>query len=437
MNKPMNKSVNKTIEKQNKIQLIIPSLIIVGLVFFSGYFVGNENSNNLMPKNFSGAVNAYDDADLTNFWRAWNLIDEKYIPASTTQQVSNKDRIYGAISGMVDSLGDPYTVFLEPEANTSFNESIKGNFSGVGMEIGMEEGMLTVIAPLKNTPAEKAGVLPGDVVLEIDGASTINYSLDEAVENIRGEVGTMVKIKVAREGLSDTKEISISRDIIEIPAMDYKLRDDGIYEISAYNFSANASNDFRNALREFSTSGKSKLLLDLRGNPGGYLEAAVDMASWFLPAGKVIVQEDFGNDDNKQLRSKGYNIFNDNLKMVILVNKGSASASEILAGALQEYNIATLVGTQTFGKGSVQELIEINPETSLKITIARWLTPFGKSISDGGLTPDIIVDMLPDETKDDDGQIIVDESAVSENYNRALELFNFQKEKAIEILKVM
>jgi carboxyl-terminal processing protease len=432
------KSSKKESNLMQKITLVLPSLVIVSLIFASGYFVGTEKSNDFMPKQFGNAAGAYDEADLTSFWKAWNLIDDKFIPASSTQPISNTDRVYGAISGMVDSLGDPYTVFLQPEANEMFNESIKGNFSGVGMEIGMEEGFLTVIAPLKNTPAELAGVQAGDIILEIDGISTINVSLDDAVDKIRGEVGTVVTITVAREGLTEAKEISITRDVIEIPTMDYELRDDGIYEISMYNFSANAANDFRKALREFVESGSSKILLDLRGNPGGYLEAAVDISSWFLPAGKTIVQEDFGDDNVKYLRSKGYDIFNDNLKMVVLVNKGSASASEIVSGALQEYDIATLIGTQTFGKGSVQELVEINPETSLKVTIARWLTPLGRSISDGGLTPDITIDTLPNETKNESGEIILNEDVtLPEDYNRAEELFNHQKQRAIEILKEM
>jgi carboxyl-terminal processing protease len=309
---------------------------------------------------------------------------------------------------------------LEPQQNENFQESIRGNFSGVGMEVGMEDDVITVISPLKNTPAELSGIQSGDKIVEIDGISTAGVSLDEAVNKIRGPVGSEVVLTVVREGAEELIEISIMRDVIDIPVLDYELRDDGVFVISLYNFSANSSNEFRDALREFVLSKSDKLVLDLRGNPGGYLESAIDIASWFLPAGKVIVQEDFGNDEVKYLRSKGYNIFTEALDMVVLVNRGSASASEIVAGALSEYGIATLVGTKTFGKGSVQELVPITPETSLKVTIARWLTPNGVSISDGGLTPDVIIS--PDDLE---GELAEMEPQ---------EFFDYQFEKALEIL---
>lgn len=384
---------------------------------------------NLRDPNIRGFIGsnaaASQDVDMDAFWKTWELIEEKYIPASSTLEISNQDKIYGAISGFVDSLEDPYTVFLQPEANENFQESIRGNFSGVGMEVGMEDDFITVIAPLKNTPAELAGVQSGDKIVEIDGISTAGVSLDEAVNKIRGPVGSEVVLTILREGARDLIEISILRDVIDIPVIDYELRDDGVFVISLYNFAANSSNDFRQALREFVLSKSNKLILDLRGNPGGYLESAIDVASWFLPAGKVIVQEDFGNDEVKYLRSKGYNIFTDDLEMVVLVNKGSASASEIVAGALSEYGIATLVGTKTFGKGSVQELVPITPETSLKVTIARWLTPNGVSISDGGLTPDVLV--VPEDFEAEFGVDITDDSS-------AEEFFDYQFEKALEVL---
>lgn len=391
-----------------KLGVYFPVLILILLIFFGGYFVGNTNSG------VSGLerVSADNEVDLKAFWKTWDLIDEKYIAASSTKEISNTDRIYGAISGMVESLDDPYTTFLPPKENNEFREIITGNFSGVGMEVGMEDELITVISPLKNTPAQLAGIQSGDIVVEIDNISTVGMSLDAAVDLIRGEVGSEVILTILREGEEELLEIPIIRDVINIPTLDTELRDD-VFIISFYNFSAMATTEFRNALREFIEAGTPNLILDLRGNPGGFLQAATDIASWFLPAGKVIVQEKFSDDNVKNLRSKGYNIFNEDLNMVVLVNRGSASASEILAGALQEYNIATIVGTQTFGKGSVQELIDITPETSLKVTIARWLTPNGKSISDGGLTPDVIVDEAPE----------------------GVDLLDYQLQEAIKILK--
>jgi carboxyl-terminal processing protease len=269
--------------------------------------------------------------------------------------------------------------------------------------------MLTVVAPLKNTPAEKAGIKSGDKILKINDMVTTGMATDQAVKLIRGKQGTIVKLTIGRESAKAPIEITLTRSVIDIPTIDTEIKSgndtasstanatglqkNGVFVIRLYSFSAPSPGLFRDALRKFVESGSTKLILDLRNNPGGYLEAAVDMASWFLPAGKIVVQEDFGvnNGGLNYYRSKGYNIFNDNLKFIILVNEGSASASEILSGALQEYGIAKLVGNTTFGKGSVQELINITPDTSLKVTVARWLTPNGKSISETGITPDYTV----------------------------------------------
>ena len=221
--------------------------------------------------------------------------------------------------------------------------------------------------------------------------------MDEAINMIRGNVGTTVNLVIVRAGVKDPLKISIVRGVINIPTLDTETKGD-VFVIHLYNFSANSADLFRNALREFVASGKYKMIIDLRGNPGGYLDAAVDMASWYLPMGNVVVQEDHLNKtDNTIYRSKGYNIFNDKLKLVVMIDGGSASASEILAGALHDHGVATLVGTQSFGKGSVQELLDITSDTSLKVTIAKWLTPNGISISHQGLTPDVVVKL--DETK--------------------------------------
>jgi carboxyl-terminal processing protease len=336
------------------------------------------------------------------FWEVWKLLDEKYVitkdqEATTTAQ----DRVWGAIQGMTDSLGDPYTVFLPPEDTKDFEENISGNFQGVGMEIGIKDGILSVISPLKGSPAEKAGLKTGDKIITIDGEPALDLSTDQAVKLIRGAQGTIVKISVLREGNSKPIDFEIMRAVIDIPTVETEIKED-VFVISLYNFYAQAHSKFNEALKEFIKSKKQKLILDLRGNPGGYLDVAVNMASWFLPLGKPVVREDFGDTRAENIyRSKGYDIFTDNLKMVILVDGGSASASEILAGALQEYNIAKLVGTKTYGKGSVQELVPVTKDTSLKVTIAKWLTPYGKSISEGGLTPDFEVKITEADYKAD------------------------------------
>ena len=369
-----------------KTSAIVLSVLLFVLIFGSGFFVGNSKHSF-----FGNGVSAEEPLDLKAFWKAFSILEEKFVQ-SPGEEILSEEKVYGAISGLVDSYDDPYTVFLPPTQNEQFEETISGVFSGVGMEVGMQDDFITVISPLKNSPAEQAGVKSGDKIIAIDGQSSVDMTIDDAIDLIRGEKGEAVSITVIREGEKDPLSIEIIRDNIIIPIIDTQEIED-TFVISLYNFSATAPLEFRNALREFVVSGKNKLVLDLRGNPGGFLNSAIDVASWFLPAGKVVAVEDFGEgEDQKLFRSKGYDIFNDNLKMVILMDGGSASASEIVAGALKEHGLATLVGQNTFGKGSVQELFDITDDTSLKVTIAKWLTPEGKSISDGGLAPDIDVE---------------------------------------------
>lgn len=397
-------------------------IIIVGLVLLAGgsFMLGQKTRPDYTPQhNLKIDTGEISDKDFAPFWKVWNLLNEKYVSATTTP---NKEKVYGAVKGLVGSLGDPYTVFFPPEEAEMFESDIAGSFSGVGMEVGKKDNIMTVIAPLKDSPAAKAGMKAGDRILRIDDTDTGEMSVDKAVKLIRGPEGTKVRILVLPEGSQTPVERTIIRQKIEIPTIetDVKnggqgttttsvpsgtgLRKDGIFVIRLFSFTATSPDLFRKALRDFVESGSHKLVLDLRGNPGGYLDAAVDMASWFLPVGKVVVTEDFGkNVAPRVYRSKGYNIFSNKLQMMILVDSGSASASEILAGALKEHGVAKLVGTKTFGKGSVQELIKITPDTSLKVTIARWLTPNGINLSKNGLNPDVEVKVTQKdvETKND------------------------------------
>lgn len=377
-----------------KTSAIILSVLLFVLIFGTGFFIGNTKQNF-----FGNGVDAEEPLNLGAFWKTYSILEEKFVQTND-KEVTDQDKVYGAISGLVDSYSDPYTVFLPPSENEDFEEVISGVFTGVGMEVGIRDDLLTVISPLKNSPAEKAGIKAGDKIISINKESAIDISVDDAIDKIRGEKGTSVSLTIVRDEEKDPLTIEIIRDTIIIPTIDTKTIDN-VFVISLYNFSATASTEFRSALREFVKSKKNKLVLDLRGNPGGFLEGAIDISSWFLPAGKTIVSEDFGDSRKDEVfRSKGYNIFNKNLKMVVLIDGGSASASEIVAGALQEHGVAKLVGKNTFGKGSVQELVDITNETSLKVTIARWLTPDGKSISEGGLTPDFDVDLDTEKFKE-------------------------------------
>jgi carboxyl-terminal processing protease len=390
----------------NKFRLAIILVIFISLIFILGLVIGRNYSFEKVAGATSlnivnnDAVNFEEDIDMEAFWKVWNLLDEKFVATKKQEATTtNQDRIWGAIQGMTDSLKDPYTVFMPPEDSKDFTENINGNFEGVGMEIGEKDGILTVISPLKGSPAELAGIKAGDKIITINSTPSANMPSEKAVKLIRGPKGTAVKLSILRNGNNKAIDFEIIRAVIDIPSIKTEIKGD-VFVISLYNFYAQSRVQFNKALKEFVNSGTHKLILDLRNNPGGYLDTSIDMASWFLPLGKPVVLEDFGNKkENVVHRSKGYDIFNDNLKMVILVNNGSASASEILAGALQEYNIAKLVGVKTYGKGSVQELVKVTPETSLKVTIAKWLTPNGKSISEGGLTPDYEVKISEADAK--------------------------------------
>ncbi len=367
-------------------------ILIILIAFWGGIQVGAKNIPAIDKVSLANKeTQVATEADFAPFWKVWNTISEKYPKAD---KITDQEKIYGAISGLVDSLEDPYSVFFSPDEAKAFQEEISGNFIGVGMEVGIKDKILTVIAPLKGTPAYRANIKPGDKITKIDSTFTSDLSIEEAIKLIRGLKGTTVTFTIVREGIKDPLEIKIVRDIINIPTLDTELRADGIFVIKLYSFSANSAQLFHNAINKFIATKSDKLLLDLRGNPGGYLDAAVNISSFFLPSGKTIVTEDYGNGKQGEVfRSKGYNRFNEKLKFVILIDDGSASASEIVAGAMQDHKRAKLVGSQSFGKGSVQEAIRITPETLLKITVAKWLTPNGTSISDTGLTPDYVVEM--------------------------------------------
>ncbi|MEI8270472.1 MAG: S41 family peptidase [bacterium] len=379
--------------KHQKIKSGISTFLLVFVFFLLGIYIGTYRqaeinkvlsvSNKEQPTTIS--------TDFSPFWKAWNTIDSKSPDAKKT---TDQNRVYGAISGLVGSLNDPYSVFFNPEDTKSFEEDIAGSFSGIGVEVGIKNKVLTVISPLKDTPGYKAGLKAGDKILKIDKIITADLTIEKAVKLIHGEKGTTVTLTIFRDGEKESREVKIVRDIINVPTVETLLRPDGVFVITLYSFSANSAELFRNALQKFADSKTDKLILDLRGNPGGYLDSAVSMASWFLPNGKPVVIEDYGNNKKQNIfRSAGYNIFSKDLKFVILIDGGSASASEILAGAMQDYGLAKLVGQQSYGKGSVQEVVNLTSDTILKITIAKWLTPKGTSISEKGLIPDYKVEI--------------------------------------------
>jgi carboxyl-terminal processing protease len=351
------------------------------------------------------------DVDFSLFWEAWSKLQEKFVDK---EKFNTQEMIYGAISGMVKSLEDPYTIFLKPQDTKRFIEDVKGTFEGVGMEIGIRKGQLQVIAPLEGTPAQKAGLRAGDKIMKVDDKPTADLTIDEAVNLIRGPKGTEVTLTIYREEWGESRDIKIVRGVISIPSLKWELKEDNIAYLKLYHFSEKAAFDFRKAAIEILESPADRIILDLRNNPGGYLEVAQDIAGWFLEKGEIVVIEDFGEGKEQKLYKAQGNAKLLPYPVVVLINQGSASGSEILAGALRDNRQILLIGETSFGKGSVQELEKLKEGSSLKITIARWLTPNGNLITDKGLEPDTKVEMT------------------DEDYNEGRDP---QLDKAIEIIK--
>lgn len=382
--------------------IILALLLAVG-TFASGIRVGADNDGTSQTANLYNfffnkeAVEVEPEPirpDMAEFWHVWDLLEENYVSASSSNQLSVEERIQGAIDGLVDTYEDPYTIYLPPVEAQQFETDVSGEFSGVGMEVGIRDGLVKIIAPLPDTPAANAGLLAGDVIVRIDNVTTEDMRIDEAVRLIRGEQGTTVELTIYREGEVEFKTIPVVRDNIEIPTVRTEKRD-GVFILSLYSFNAISEEKVKDALTEFVASDADKLIIDVRGNPGGFLQSAVSIASYFIPSGKIVVSQETGVErEAKEMRSRSRlqeSPFNPK-NLVILIDHGSASASEILAGALKDHNIATVIGSQSYGKGSVQELINLDDGSSLKVTVARWLTPNGTSISDGGLAPNIEVE---------------------------------------------
>jgi len=370
--------------------------VIAAVAFGGGILVGNTGSAAAVIMHLplvGDGLDATPDqtADLTAFWKAWNSLRANYVITHASSTLpTNKEMVYGAIKGLTDSYNDPYTVFMPPKEAKNFADSIAGSFGGVGMEIDVKDGVLTVIAPLKGTPAEAAGIKAGDQVVAIDGRPTDGLSTETAVSKIRGPLGTTVELSIVRSGKLIT--VKIVRATIVVPETEDSLdAKSGVYRIALFEFTGNSTEHFAQALSRFKASGSDKLVIDLRGNPGGYLDAAVDISSHFLPRGTVVVTEDFdGKEKNQVHTSAGYRSVPSTTKIAVLQDGGSASASEILAGALKDAKVATIIGTKSFGKGSVQQLIPLDGG-SLKVTVARWITPAGHWIMGNGITPTITV----------------------------------------------
>ncbi len=347
-----------------------------------------------------------EEVNFSLFWEAWDEIDKTYV---NPEALDTQKMIYGAIRGMVNSLKDPYTVFFDPKNAKTFLEDVNGHFEGVGMEVGIKDGQFQVISPLEGTPAQRAGLRPGDKIIKINDILTNDLSVEEAVNLIRGPKGTEVTLSIMRNDWQSSKDIKIKRAVIDVPSLTWRLissksdepsEDGDIAYINLYQFSKKADSDFRKAAIDILNSPAEKIILDLRNNPGGYLEIAQDIAGWFLKKGQTVVIENFGKkQEEKVYKSKGNAQFSD-YPLVVLINQGSASASEILAAALRDNRNIRLIGETSFGKGCVQELKNLKDGSSLKITVANWLTPKKELITDKGLKPDIEVSISEEDYRE-------------------------------------
>ena len=407
MNKPPLPKLNLS-----RVRILLGLTLVAILMFVFGYYLGNQGYGASIEGGGNVIISreippGYQDVDFAQFWQVWDALESEYFDKD---KIDSRQMVYGAISGMVSALGDPYTVFLPPSDNKIFQEDLNGNFEGVGIQIGFRGSSLAVIAPLPDTPAEVAGIKAGDYITGIidEGKdlerNTIGITLPEAVQAIRGPSGSTVTLVLSRDGVDEAIRVDVVRKSIDVPSviLDYVEGEDGntVAHIQVLKFGAETLDEWNKAVRDVLKSNASGVVLDLRNNPGGFLQGAVDLASEFTENGTVIVIEEMANGEKANFESDripklaGYDV-------VLLVNQGSASASEILAGALSEVMGYKLIGETTFGKGTIQQPKQLENGSGLHITTSRWLTPLGNWINDTGLEPDVTVED-DDETVEDE-----------------------------------
>jgi carboxyl-terminal processing protease len=384
---------------------IFATILLVTLSFWAGFEKGRANGPAVSfgdalfsPYGAGSQREKESGADFTLFWKAWDLLEDKYVDKD---KLKADEMLYGAIDGMMSASQDPYTTFFDPKENKSFDEEISGSFGGIGAELGIKGDILTVIAPLDGTPAQKAGLRAGDKIAKIDGQNSADMDLTRAVSLIRGTKGTDVTLTVLHDGDDQARDITITRDTIVVKSVEWEFKENGVAYVKVSRFGDDTEEAFDQAMDEVAARKSRGVVLDLRNNPGGYLESAVAMAGRMLPKGKVVVMEENGQGQRKQLKAGGDDVAS-GIETVVLINEGSASASEILAGALKDNRgNVTLVGKKSYGKGSVQEVVPLTKDTSVKITVAKWLTPNGKQINNEGISPDVEVSLTNEDYDND------------------------------------
>lgn len=376
------------------IKFLITIILVVG-IYYVGYAVGHKNliiEEGYQPRIIGIESGKPKDLDFSIFWNAWDTLKANFFG-----QLDNKNLIYGAISGMVEAANDPYTTYLTPEDAQRFDEDLSGSFDGIGAEIENKNGLLIVVAPLDDSPAKMAGLRSQDVILKIDGEDVSKMTFYGAINKIRGKKGTVVTVSIYRPSTKENLEIKITRDTIKVNSVKWEEKN-GILVIKIAQFGEDTVSLTKQAAQLIIDKNYPGLIIDLRDNPGGYLESAVDIASLFVDNNKTIVQEENNKGEKKQIPAT-LNPILKNKKLVVLINEGSASASEIFAGAIGDYQLGTVIGQKSFGKGSVQSLEDLKDGSKIKITVAKWLTPKGRAIDKEGIKPDIEVKINEDDIK--------------------------------------
>lgn len=370
-------------------------ILVAAMIFLAGIFVGYGLEGNMLRwwADHNDSTNLPGQLDFSS-------VDEVYDQLRTNfdGELSYEELLDGMKQGMARATGDPYTEFLNLEDSQSFEEDLSGTFSGIGAELGIEDDAIIIVAPLSGFPAEEAGLRPRDIIIEIDGESARGISITEAVNQIRGPVGTDVSLLLLRN--NEQIEVTITRETISIPSVEYELRDDNIGYLKISRFGEDTVGLVRDAANEFDAANVDGIVVDLRSNPGGILQASIAIADLWLSEGVVIAEQRRGDEVVEQFRAESSDKLGD-IPVVLLLNQGSASASEILAGALRDNGIGTIVGMESFGKGSVQQVIPLRSGGTLKVTVGRWYTPDGRNIDKDGIDPDIEVDFTEEDFDND------------------------------------
>lgn len=392
-----------------KVRKSILLVIAILAVFFGGYWVGVKGYKAEVDKalnvKISRELPPNKNVDFALFWQVWDTLSSKYYDKS---KLVPANMVYGAISGMVSALGDPYTMYLPPKENKVVDEDLSGSFEGVGIEIGYRATRLAVVSPLSGSPAEKAGVKAGDYIAHITDVKrkidigTSGLSLPEAVQSIRGPAGTVVTLTLIRDGEASPIIVDVTRAKLSVPSvvLSFVGKNESLANIKINKFGAETPNEWDKAVRQILAKPETRgVILDLRNNPGGYLQSAVTLASEFVQTGTVVVIQESGDGSRIEYKSEAFGRLQ-KMPVVILINGGSASASEILAGALRDQKSAKLIGEKSFGKGTVQEPIEILGGSGLHVTTAKWLTPNNIWVHEKGLEPDIKVEIKADDKED-------------------------------------